>query len=179
MTDWPHAPVHRFDDAGIYFVTGSTLYKEHFFRGFRTLNALQELLFEKAREHGIALQAWSLFSNHYHVVATTDEGPRLKKMLQRFYVESSRAINERDHVRGRRVWYQYRDTQLTYERSWLARLKYTHENAVHHRAAENALEYRWCSASWFADTARASLVQTVQRLRLERISIYDDFDVVV
>lgn len=178
MNDWPHAPVHRFGDAGVYFVTGATLYKQHFFRGARTLDALQGLLFEKASEHGIALQAWCLFPNHYHLVASTDDGPRLKEMLERFYVDSARALNERDQAKGRQVWYQCRDTQLTYERSWLARLKYTHENAVHHGVVANALNYRWCSASWFANTARTSLVQTVHRLKLERISIYDDFEVV-
>jgi len=176
MTDWPHAPVHRFGDAGVYFVTGSTLYKQHFFRG--VLNALQELLFEKASEHGIALQAWCLFSNHYHLVATAEEGPRLKKMLERFYVDSAKAINERDQVQGRRVWYQCRDTQLTYERSWLARLKYTHENAVHHGVVADALNYRWCSASWFARTATPSFVETVHRMKVDKTSVYDDFDVV-
>ena len=100
-------------------------------------------------------------------------------MLTRLYVDSAVAINRRDDAKGRQVWYQFRDSQLTYERSWLARLKYTHENAVHHGIVANAMNYRWCSASWFANTARTSLVQTVHRLKLERISIYDDFEVVV
>jgi REP element-mobilizing transposase RayT len=77
MSDWPHAPVHRFGDAGVYFVTGATLYKQHFFADSRSLDALQMLLFEKANEYAVALQAWCLFPNHYHLVATADEGARL------------------------------------------------------------------------------------------------------
>jgi REP element-mobilizing transposase RayT len=100
VNDWPHAPIHRFGDAGVYFVTGATLHKQHFFRGSR-LDALQGLLFEKADEHSIALQAWCLFPNHYHLVATTNDGSRLKKMIERFYVDSARAINERDQAKGR------------------------------------------------------------------------------
>ena len=47
MSDWPHAPVHRFGDEGVYFVTGSTYNKQHIFLGSRTLDALQELAFAK------------------------------------------------------------------------------------------------------------------------------------
>ena len=42
--DWPHAPIHRFTDAGVYFVTAGTLYKHHFFRKADELNALRESL---------------------------------------------------------------------------------------------------------------------------------------
>jgi putative transposase len=177
MGDWPHAPVHRFGEAGVYFVTGATLYKQHFFRTPASLDALQELLFEKAAEHKVSLQAWCLFPNHYHLVITADEGVRLRKMLGRFYVDSAKAINRCGDTEGRRVWYQFRDVQLTFERSWLARLKYTHENAVHHGVVTDALNYRWCSASWFAATARPAFVETVRRIKVDRISVYDEYDV--
>lgn len=176
MTDWPHAPIHRFGDAGVYFVTGATLYKQHFFKSPRSLDALQELLFEKAREHGVDLQAWALFPNHYHLVASAEKGTRLKGMLTRMYVDSAIAINRRDDAKGRQVWYQCRDSQLTYQRSWLARLKYTHENAVHHGLVANAMNYRWCSASWFASTASPAFAETVRRMKIDKLKIYDDFD---
>jgi putative transposase len=176
MTDWPHAPIHRFGEAGIYFVTGATLHKEHFFQTPRALDALQEMLFEKAQEHGVALQAWCFFPNHYHLVASANEGKRIKGMLTRLYVDSAIAVNRRDDTKGRQVWYQFRDHQLTYERSWLARLKYTHENAVHHGLVANAMNYRWCSASWFAATASSAFAETVHRMKIDKLRIYDDFD---
>jgi putative transposase len=73
------------------------------------------------------------------------------------------------------VWHQFRDTQLTYERSWLARLKYTHENAVHHRLVADAMNYRWCSASWFAANARPAFVETVRRMNVDRVRIDDEY----
>ena len=71
---------------------------------------------------------------------------------------------------------QFWDTQLTYEPSWLARLKYTNENAVHHGLVQNAENYRWCSAAWFASTARRGFVGTVKRMKVDRINVYDDFE---
>ena len=69
----------------------------------------------------------------------------------------------------------FRETELTYEQSWLARLKYTHENAVHHRLVVDATRYRWCSAGWFEDNARASFVKTVRGVKIDRVNVYDDF----
>ena len=175
MGDWPHAPIHRFGDGGIYFVTGATLDRQHLFRTPGALDSLQQLLFEKANEHRVSLQAWSLFPNHYHLVVTSDEGTRVKKMLTRVHVESAIAINRCHDKPGRRVWYQFRDTQLTYERSWLARLKYTHENAVHHRVVANAMNYRWCSASWFAAHATPAFVETVKRMKVDRLCVDDEY----
>jgi putative transposase len=96
-------------------------------------------------------------------------------MLSRLHTESAIAVNRRDGVRGRKVWFQFWDTQLTYESSWLARLKYTHENAVHHGLVDDAKRYRWCSAAWFESTAAASFAETVRRCKLDRVRVADDF----
>ncbi len=87
------------------------------------------------------------------------------------------ARNRIDGLTGRKVWYQFRETELTYERSWMARLRYTHENAVHHRLVKVATAYPWCSASWFERTARPAFVETVRSYGISRISVRDDFDV--
>ena len=175
MPDWPHAPVHRFDDAGTYFITGATLYKQHFFRKPAHLDALQGELFADAQLHECRLQAWSLFSNHYHLVAQTENGQQLHDMLSRFHSKSAIAVNQRDGVEGRQVWYQFWDVQLSYEASWLARLRYTHENAVHHGLVQVAAQYRWCSAAWFERTARPSFVETLRRMKIDRVKIYDEY----
>jgi putative transposase len=83
-----------------------------------------------------------------------------------------------DDAPGRKVWFQCRETQLTYERSWLARLRYTHQNAVHHGLVSDATKYRWCSASWFETNARSSFVKVVNSFKIDRVNVSDDFEVV-
>lgn len=173
--DWPHAPLHRFDDSGVYFITGATLYKQHFYKAPTALDVLQDLLFSHARRFDCELQAWALLSNHYHLVLSCESGPQVHDMLARLHSDAAVAVNRLDGVSGRRVWFQFRDTQLTFEKSWLARLKYTHENAVHHRLVSDAKDYRWCSAGWFDENARPSLVKTVRGLKIDRVNVYDDF----
>ena len=175
MSDWPHAPIHRFGDSGTYFITASTLHKQRLFRTPAALDELRESLFTHAEQHACWLQAWSLFVNHYHLVVATDDGETLRSMLRQFHVDSAIKLNRRDGVRERRVWFQFRDLQLTIQSSWLARLRYTHENAVHHRLVADARRYRWCSASWFGERAPRALVETVRRVKIDRVNVYDDF----
>lgn len=177
MRAWHHAPIHRFGEAGFYFVTAGTYLKQHVYRDSQALDALQDALFAQAEEHECNLQAWSLFSNHYHLVLDADDGRQIHDMLTRFHVKTAIEQNRRDGINGRRVWYQFRETRLSFQRSWLARLKYTHENAVHHGLVQNAENYRWCSASWFAATARKSFAETVRRFKTDRILVYDDYQV--
>ncbi|MEA2490781.1 MAG: REP-associated tyrosine transposase [Acidobacteriota bacterium] len=172
MVDWPHAPPHRFGDAGSYFITGSTLRKRHIFSTPAALDALQALLFTVVRQYDCWLSAWCLLSNHYHLVLQ-GEGTAIRAMLTRLHSVSGQDANAVAEVG--RVWFQFRDTQLTFEQSWLARLRYTHENAVHHGLVRSATDYRWCSAAWFEATAKQSFVETVNRMKIDRVKIYDDF----
>jgi putative transposase len=174
MIDWPHAPLHRFAPQGIFFITASTYLKRHYYRRAADLDRIRDTLFLLVREYGCCLQAWALLSNHYHLVVE-GAGPALKTMLTRLHQAEGFACNERDGVTGRQVWYQCRDTQLTFETSWLARLRYTHENPVHHGLVARASNYPWCSAGWFESTASPAFVRTVASFKTDRINVRDDF----
>ena len=67
-TPWPHAPVHRLAEGGTFFLTARTLHKPHYFRGADRLRVLQRGLLTVARDYGWQLEAWAVFSNHYHFI---------------------------------------------------------------------------------------------------------------
>lgn len=172
--DWPHSPPHRFT-AGTFFITAGTYGKQHFFRSPAALDQLRDALFESATLEHCLLEAWCLLSNHYHLVVLTEDGEHLRRFLRRFHSTSAKALNARDGTRGRRVWFQFWDKQLTFERSWLARLRYTHENAVHHRVVGRATDYRWSSAAWFEANASRAFVETLRGVRVDLVKVADDF----
>jgi len=157
-------------------VTAGTYRKEKFFDTPDHLQMLHDLLFKAAQEFDWRLQAWAVLANHYHLIATSQRHPTsLKAFLSKLHAVSARAVNKLDAARGRKVWFQYWDTQITFERSYLVRLNYVHNNPVHHGLVENAAEYPYCSAAWFARTADASFRETVSRFKTDRISVRDDF----
>jgi putative transposase len=176
MNDWPHAPIHRLQGDGTFFVTGSMYRKQHYASSRKHFEALQEIMFAEANEHECTVQSWCLLSNHYHVVARCQDGERLRLMLSRFHAESAIELNHLDGTPKRKVWFQFFDKTLTFERSWLARLRYTNENAVHHGIVERAIDYKWCSAAYFERNVSRAFVETLRRVNVDVVSIYDDFD---
>jgi putative transposase len=86
-------------------------------------------------------------------------------------------MNKLDQTPGRKVWFQYWETHLTCERSFYARLRYVHKNAVHHGLVNNAALYPWCSAGWFEQKATPSFRSRILALATDRISVPDDFEV--
>ena len=142
---WHHAPVHHLQEAGAYCVTAGTYLKEKLFHRRTQLDMLQEMFFSFAERFHWSLQAWAFFPNHYPFVAFSEE-QSLQRMLNEFHSASARELNKSYGVAGRRVWFQYWDTHLTIQGSYLARLRYVHENAVHHGVVTRASNYRWCSA---------------------------------
>ena len=178
MPDWPHAPIHRLDENGAYIVTASTYQKAHVFRGSSRLSLLCDRLLDRCVESRWALQAWAVFPNHYHFVAIAEGEPKsLGQMLQRLHSETAKEVNRLDEAKGRRVWFQYWDTKLTYQRSYLARLRYVHENPVIHGVVQRAFEYRWGSARWFSQKAKPAFQKTVASFKTDRLNVYDEFDV--
>jgi putative transposase len=174
--DWPHAPVHRLDSDGIYMVTAGTLNKRHLFVDAGKLTLLQDCLLSLAKKYQWRLEAWAVFSNHYHFVARNNpESGSLKRLLKHLHADSARKLNLADGVVGRTVWFNFWDTKLTYERSYLARLNYVHQNAVKHGLVPVANQYQWCSAAWFERVTRPAMVKTIYSFKIDKLNIFDEF----
>jgi putative transposase len=175
--DWPHAPLHRLSEHGTYIVTAGTLQKEHHFAGAERLGLLQRALLRIMRESGWRIEAWAVFSNHYHFVAHAEAAAvDLGKVLKRLHGSTSRDLNRLDGMRGRQVWHNFWDTELTYEKSYLARLNYVHQNAVKHGLVPVANRYAWCSAAWFERTATRAQIRTIYSFKTDRVTVHDAFE---
>jgi putative transposase len=180
---WPHAPKHQLSESGSYFVTASTYLKAHHFRTPQRLEVLQRGLLTITRDFSWELEAWAVFSNHYHFVAhsQSDSGNAggLSQMLGVLHTRTAGWINQLDKTPGRKIWHNFWETKLTYQKSYLARVNYVHQNAVKHGLAPVANQYRWCSARWFESAASPAMVQSIYRFRTDALTVNDDFAPIV
>jgi putative transposase len=161
-------------------VTTGTLHKAHVFHDAERLALLEDRLLSCAHAYGWQLEAWAVFSNHYHFVGYTLSSPsRLKEFLTELHADTARAVNQLDGMAGRQVWHNFWDKRLTFEKSYLARLNYVHQNAVKHRLVLVANQYRWCSAAWFERTARPAQVKTIYSFKTDTLKVSDDFEPMV
>ena len=98
-------------------------------------------------------------------------------MLGYFHERTAKWINKLDANPGRKVWHNYRESRLTYENSYLARLNYVHQNPVKHGLVPVANQYPWCSARWFERTAAPAQIKTLYRFKTDRLLLPDDSEV--
>jgi putative transposase len=176
---WHHAPVHRLDARGVYMVTCGTLHKMPVLTSPERRDDFLGLLFDLAGKHGWALQAWAVMINHYHWIGLSPEGGdgahSLKPMVARLHEVSTKRLNREDDTPGRRIWFNYWDSHITYEKSYYARLKYVHDNPVHHGVVDNAANYRWCSRAWLERTANRAFVRQLDGFKTDLLKLPDDY----
>jgi putative transposase len=159
-------------------VTAGTYLKQPLFRGAERLRYLCEMLLELAEKYAWQLQAWAVFPNHYHFVALSPaQDASLTEFTCHLHSVTAIEVNRWDQAPGRQAWFQYWDTQLTFQRSYLARLSYVHKNAVHHGLVREPSLYLWCSAGWFQRRAATSFYKTVMGMKVDRVRVTDDYTV--
>ena len=176
ITDWPHAPLHSLSEAGGYMVTCGTYQKKQILKTPEHLTLVRDMLFEEAERFGWWLQAWAVMSNHYHFLALCENDPSsLKKMISSLHKWTAMKLNKLDNVSGRKVWYNYWDSHITNQPSWFTRLRYVHQNPVHHGVVADASNYKWCSQAWLERTERPAFVKTLASFKIDKVNVGDNY----
>ena len=174
--NWAHAPPHYFTPGGVYLITAATLHRKPLFNSNEKLDLFLNTTFGLVKNYQLILEAWAFFANHYHLVVSFESSAaRHTDFVRHLHRELAIRLNCLDDTFRRRVMYEFWDTRLTFEKSWLARLNYVHQNAVKHGLVTTANQYPWCSAPWFETNARPGLVKSVYSFKTDRIKLPDEF----
>ena len=176
---WPHAPPHRLSLRGVYFVTARCAEGRHLLAEDEMKDWFQEALFTIANEFGWTLEAWAILSNHYHLIGHSPQGPcgaeSLRDMIRKLHSLTTRELNRRENQIGRtRLWQNFRETCLTHQRSYLARLHYVHQNAVHHKLVAVGSDWKWCSAAEFKKAVTPAWLKTITSFQYDEIAAKDN-----
>jgi putative transposase len=158
-------------------VTAATYQHQPFYKSAEALDVLMSILTQNLQEAEWTIRAWAVFPNHYHFLANSPEseggGRSLSRLVSRVHMQAAKAINEQQKMPGRKIWHNYWESLITFERSYLARLRYVHRNPEHHGYLKPAELYRWCSASWFAQSAPRAFVRSVDAFKTDRVQVRD------
>jgi putative transposase len=177
LRNWPHAPAHHLRDAGTYIVTAGTYHHIPVFHGPDRLTFLTNHILELAQRYEWRLQAWAIFPNHYHLIGQSQKPQSLRSFVRHLHSITAIEANRLDHAPGRKVWFEYWETRITFPRSYFVRLNYIHQNAIHHGLVKVAAQYPWCSAGWFERTARPPFYRTVSSFNTDHLNVPDNFAV--
>jgi putative transposase len=176
--DWPHAPPHRLVEAGVYFLTARAAGQRHLLADDAMKGWFQDTLFSICHTAGWRLEAWAILSNHYHLVAHSPAGAKgadsLGPAIRKLHSLTTKELNRREDVSGRqRLWQNFRETHLTHQRSYLARLHYVHQNAAHHGLVRIGSDWKWCSARAFKEAVTPAWLKTITSFQFDEIARKD------
>lgn len=108
-------------------------------------DTLLALLIEHARKFGVAVHAYVLMPNHFHLLATPQTADGLPLTMQAVGRSYVRYFNNR-HGRSGTLWEgRYRSTVLEAERYLLACMVYLDLNPVRHGLVAQPADYPWSS----------------------------------
>lgn len=157
-------------------VTGAILHNQNLLIENKRKEFFLQTLFERAIPLGWDMEAWAVLNNHYHFIGQAPEdATTLEKLIRQVHSITAIEFNRRDGTTGRQVWHNYWDTCLTYEKAYLARLHYIHENPVKHGLVEDAMDYPFCSYKWFVEQGEQTLKDQVFLQPIDKIKVYDNF----
>lgn len=109
-----------------------------------------ELLEKQASSLGVAIHAYVLMPNHFHLLVTPSEVPALSLLMQAVSRDYVRQFNQRQ-VRTGTLWDgRFRATVVQPQRDVLAAMVYIDLNPVRSGLVAAAADYRWSSHGHYA-----------------------------
>lgn len=108
------------------------------------------MLDEHARQASVAVHAYVLMSNHFHLLATPETAEGIPQMMQAVGRRYVRHFNQRQARTGTLWEGRYRSTLIQAERYLLACMVYIDLNPVRAGMVEAPAQYQWSSHGHYA-----------------------------
>lgn len=119
---------------------------------------LLDLLAEYAQKHRVAIHAYVLMTNHFHLLATPVDEKGLPEMMQAVGRRYVQAFNRR-HARTGTLWEgRYRSTLVQTDRYLLACMAYIDLNPVRAGMVAKPADYPWSSHAHYVGMRHDRLV---------------------
>jgi putative transposase len=129
--------------------------------------AFMRVISQTMRQHPIAILAYCLMPNHWHLVVRPQSDGDMGRFMQRLTVTHVRRWREHRHAVGLGHLYQgsYKSFPVQDDRHFLTACRYVECNALRANLVTRAEDWRWCSL-W-------------QRLHADAAPVHDEKEYVV
>lgn len=132
--------------------------RQAIFSGPADNQALLDLIEEHARKSGVAVHAYVLMSNHFHLLVTPEAADSLPRMMQAVGRRYVRYFNDRQGRSGTLWEGRFRSTPIQAETYLLACMVYMDLNPVRGGLVAEARDYPWSSHGHYAGLRSDRLV---------------------
>ena len=173
---YAHAPPHLYRPGAKYFITASTFRKIKLFDGKAKEKLLSSLL-RSCNNHGWKLEDWVILDNHYHLMLNAPENKmNLSRFVSEYHKFTAMFIkkNNPKAIGLPKIFSNYWDTCVNYERSYYARLNYIYYNPVKHGYVEKAKDYKWGSFYFRYREEKGYIEELREKFPFDEVNIKDD-----
>ena len=173
-----HNPPHLFIPSAKYFITGATYLKKHFLTSEESKEKLLSSIMKGCEKYGWVIEDWVILDNHYHLMLNApDRVDTLGAMFKEIHKFTALWLLEnfpelKDEMR---IFYNYWDSCITFEKSYFTRLNYIYYNPVKHGYVEEAGDYLWGSYRLRLQIEPDHLNQMKEKYPWDKIKVKDDF----
>jgi putative transposase len=140
-----HHPPHIYLDDTWYMLTASTYCGIKYLTPDCNKNFFVEYLDKLARSFDIALTAWVVLDNHYHLLFKSHRSTEIPVFIKQLHGRTSFEFNRLVKTRGRQVWHNYWDTLVRTEIDYWKRFNYIHNNPIKHGYVRNMFDWPYSS----------------------------------
>lgn len=120
--------------------------KSEVFRDTSDYRFFLKLLHHESTRCDVAIHAYALMTNHFHLMATPADHVGLSKMMQRIGRTYVPVFNSKHHRTGGLWEGRFRSFVIETESYWLKCMRYVELNPVRAGMVSQSYEYRWSSA---------------------------------
>ena len=171
-----HTPPHLHKDSAKYFITAST-YKKIKILDDNSKQKLLSSLKIACRNYDWTLEDWVIMDNHYHIMVNSPKkGADISKFVSEYHKFTAMFIKKKypQHQVLPKIFDNYWDTCISYERSYYARLNYIYFNPVKHGYVKKAQDYQWGSYFYRYKEQKEYLERLMEAYPFDKINIKDD-----
>ena len=175
---YKHNPPHLFKPNSKYFITGAIHQKRMLLHSDEAKLRLIYSLKQGLNSKGWRLEDWTVLHNHYHAMAESPDYAKslseIMRDIHKFTVMWIRK-NIQDADGLEKIWWNYWDTCITYERSYYTRLNYLWYNPQKHHVIADAEEWPFGSLFNRIHEEAQSIRMLRERYPFDSVKVRDDF----
>jgi len=175
---YEHNPPHLFIPNTKYFITGATYKKKYFLVSEKAKTCVFKSLNKGLNSSGWALEDWVILHNHYHVMVNSPENVEsLSAIIRDIHKFTAMWIkkNVPKTLNEDKIWWNYWDTCITYERSYYSRLNYLWNNPVKHGLVEKAEDWEYGSFYYRYQKGKEYIDNLRKEYPFDKVNVKDDF----
>lgn len=144
LKKYTNNPAHLFIDNAPYFITARIYQKRNLLASHTIKEDLIKTMQESFSGKNWLLKDWVILDNHYHVLAISNKGSDLGKIIGKIHTLSAQFICAELNAE-KPIWWNYWDYCPRNERDYYIHLNYLYNNPIKHGLVTNLLEYPYSS----------------------------------